>query len=204
MGLEYLDLFLAHWPATLQAAENIDSARAFEGATPAERGEATDSNGDVILDWKHTCESIAAASGKVGSYKPTWCAMQKLVATGKVRAVGVSNLNIQQLQEIISVGGNVPLSCNQIEAHPWFPNTELINFMKKEGILATIYSPFAPKETDGPTLINDPEVKRLAEKNGMGLGQLLQSWAVQRGTIPLGKSQNPGEMTNLSRINCDY
>ena len=78
----------------------------------------------------------------------------------------------------------------QIEAHPWFPNTELVEFGKQNGILTSCFSPFAGQKADGATLIHDSTVKRLAEENDMGVGQLLQSWAVQRGTIPLGKSEN--------------
>lgn len=48
--------------------------------------------------------------------------MQGLVTKGKVRAIGVSSFNVEQLQEVLAVGGSVPLSCNQVEAHPWFPN----------------------------------------------------------------------------------
>ena len=192
MELDYLDLFLAHWPVTFQAGDNIATARSFQNATTADRGEVNGEDGRKLIDWEHSCETIAAANGKKGSYKPTWRELQRLVGTGKVRAVGVSNFNIEQLQEVLSVGGDVPVSCNQIEAHPWLPNTELITFMRTEGILATAYSPFAPK-SEGPTLIGDPEVTRLAKKNDMGVGQLLQSWAVQRGTIPLGKSQTPGK-----------
>ena len=197
MGLDYLDLFLAHWPVTFQAGENIAVARTSENATAAERGEAVDANGKVIIDWIHCCESISAARGKTGSYQATWRELQRLVSTGKVRAVGVSNFNIEQLQEVLAVGGDVPVSCNQVEAHPWFPNTELITFMKENGILPTVYCPFARPKTSEVTgnplaLLNDPEVKRLAEKNAMGAGQLLQSWAVQRETVPLGKSQTPG------------
>jgi len=199
MGLDYLDLFLAHWPVTFEAGENITTARTFEHATAKERGEAVDANGRVFIDWVHCCESISAANGKTGSYKATWRELQRLVGTGKVRAVGVSNFNIEQLQEVLAMGGDVPVSCNQIEAHPYFPNTELITFMEGEGILPSVYSPFArpitSEVTEAPTvLLNDPDVKRLAEENSMGLGQLLQSWAVQRGTVPLGKSQTPARI----------
>ena len=190
MKLDYIDLFLAHWPFSFQAAQNIVTAQSFQNATPAERGEAVGEDGKITIDWEHSCETIVAVNGKRGSYKSTWRELQRLVGTGKLRAVGVSNFNIEQLQEVLSVKGDVPVSCNQIEGHPWFPNTDLINFIKKEGILATMYSPFAPKK-EPPFLLEDAEVKHLAEKNKMGIGQLLQSWAVQRGTIPLGKSQTP-------------
>ena len=191
MGLDYFDLFLAHWPVTFKAGPNLANVIASEAATPEERGEAVGPDGKPVIDWEHSCESLAAAHGQRGSYKPTWRELQRLVGTGKIRAAGVSNFNIEELKEVMSVGG-VPVSCNQLEGHPWLPNTPLIDFMKSKGILATMYSPFAPNYAPGPTLLKDPEVKRLAEKNDMGLGQLLLSWAVQRGTIPLGKSQTPG------------
>lgn len=193
MGIEYLDLFLAHWPVVLQATSDISTAKAFPAATNAEKAIATTADGKAIVDWKHTCRSIAAANDQRGSFVPTWQAMQRLVATGKVRAVGVSNFNISQLQEILSAGGTVPVSCNQVEAHPWFPNTPLLEFMDGAEIMKAVYCPFAGQKKNGPGLIKDPVVLHLAQKNQMGVGQLLQSWAVQRGTVPLGKSQTPGQ-----------
>ena len=193
MGVEYLDLFLAHWPIVFQATSDISTAKAFPAATDAEKAIATTADGKAIVDWTHTCQSVAAANNQRGSFIPTWRAMQGLVATGKVRAVGVSNFNITQLEEILSVGGAVPVSCNQVEAHPWFPNRQLFAFMDAAEILKTAYCPFAGQKKSGAQLIQDPLVVRLAQKNQMGVGQLLQSWAVQRGTVPLGKSQTPGQ-----------
>ena len=192
MSIDYIDLYLAHWPVVLQARANISTAKAFPDATDAEKAIATTAEGKVIVDWSHTCESMASANGHKGGFRATWEAMQRLIETGKVRAVGVSNFNITQLQEVLSVGGTVPLSCNQVEAHPWFPNTELLEFMQDHGILRTVYCPFAGQKRSGMSLVQDPLVLRLAEKNKMGVGQLLQSWAVQRGTVPLGKSQSAG------------
>lgn len=86
---------------------------------------------------------------------------------------------------------DIPISCNQIEVHPWLPQNELIAFGKKNGILTTCYSPFAGQKADGATLLKDEGVQKLAKKNDMDVGQLLQSWHVQRGTVPLGKSSTP-------------
>ena len=119
--------------------------------------------------------------------------MKKLVPTGKTRAIGVSNFSISELKDILPYAKDIPISCNQIEVHPWLPNIKLIEFMKEHDILATCYSPFAGQKADGETLLKDPTINKLAEKNGMDVGQLLQSWAVGRGTVPLGKSQNEGE-----------
>lgn len=115
--------------------------------------------------------------------------MKGLVATGKTRAVGVSNFSISELEEILPYAQDVPISCNQIEVHPWLPNNALIAFMKRHGIVATCYSPFAGQKADGETLLKDPTVKKIADRNAMDVGQCLQSWAVCRGTVPLGKSQ---------------
>lgn len=148
--------------------------------------------------------------------------MQALVESGKCRAIGVSNFSVAQLDEILSsyppsstsgdsastsgssptrTNPNIPLSCNQIEAHPYLPNTRLLDYMRQHSILASAYSPFAGQaafpspwltkpSNPQPFLLEHPTVQSLARKNGMGVGQLLQSWAVQRGTIPLGKSQD--------------
>lgn len=133
------------------------------------------------------------STGKEGSFIPTWKALKGLVSTGKTRAVGVSNFSISDLKEILPYAEDVPISCNQVEAHPWLPNNELISFMREHDILASAWSPFAGQKADGKTLLTDPSVKQLAEKTGLDVGQLLQSWAVQRGTVPLGKSQTECE-----------
>ncbi|KAG7002086.1 IMP-specific 5'-nucleotidase 1 [Physcia stellaris] len=172
MGLDYIDLFLAHWPVVLKARSNINDAKAFPGATDAEKAIATATDGQAIVDWAHCCQNIAADNGHKGSFVPTWQSMQRLVGTRKVRAVGVSNFSIAQLQEIISVGGSVPVSCNQVEAHPYFPNTRLLDFMKEKGILRVVYCPFAGQKKDGVPLLQDPLVLRLSEKNEMAAGQL--------------------------------
>jgi glycerol 2-dehydrogenase (NADP+) len=114
--------------------------------------------------------------------------MQALVSTGKVRAVGVSNFSIPDLKELLPHSTEVPISCNQIEVHPWLPQNDLVAFCKKHEILTTCYSPFAGQKPDGKTLLKDETVLKVARKNNMDAGQVLSSWAVQRGTVPLGKS----------------
>lgn len=206
MGLEYLDLFLVHWPVAFQAVsmEALKNARAEGHLSHADRGIRCDEKGNELIDWKHTSAPIAKAAGQPeGSMVPTWNAMKELVRKGKVRAVGVSNFGIKDLQDLLdhsddptnAKGTDIPISCNQVEVHPWLPNIELIEFSNKHGIVTSCFSPFAGQKKDGSTLIKDDTVKKLAEKNAMDVGQLLQSWAVQRGTIPLGKSQNEGMFT---------
>lgn len=115
--------------------------------------------------------------------------MEELVNKGKARAIGLSNFSITELEAIIP-HAEIPISCNQVEVHPWLPQNALVEFGKKNDILITCYSPFAGQKADGATLLKDENILQLAEKNGMDVGQLLQSWAVQRGTVPLGKSSH--------------
>lgn len=201
-GLDYLDLLLAHWPiafkplsrSQLEKGEATGDGPAAQGMEPG-----SDGKGNVI-DWEHTSTPIAKQAGQKGSWLPTWQALEKLPSTGKVKAVGVSNFSIADLKEILPHVKDVPISCNQVEVHPWLPQTELIEFMNQHGIVCTCYSPFAGQKSDGETLLKDKTVLELAKKNDMDVGQLLQSWAVGRGTVPLGKSQNESKSFNL--IDC--
>jgi glycerol 2-dehydrogenase (NADP+) len=138
--------------------------------------------------------------GQKGSFVPTWQAMTELVSTGKTRAIGVSNFSIAEVEEILPYAKDTPISCNQVEVHPWLPQTELITFMKQHDILTTCYSPFAGQKADGASLLKDQTILELARKNNMDVGQLLQSWAVQRGTVPLGKSQTECEFAAVPSL----
>ncbi|KAK0114606.1 hypothetical protein ONS95_014091 [Cadophora gregata] len=193
MGLDYVDLYLAHFPyaQTPTSRAGLEKATADLAGSPEDWGKLVyPESGKPVVDWQHTSAHIAKLSGKEGSFVPTWKAMEKLVLNGKTRAIGVSNFSISDLRDIIP-HAEIPISCNQVEVHPWLPNTELINFSKEHGILTTCFSPFAGQKADGSTLLKDPAVLKLATRNEMDVGQLLQSWAVQRGTVPLGKSSTP-------------
>lgn len=120
--------------------------------------------------------------------------MQELVKKGKARAIGVSNLGLQDVQELLPYSKEIPISCNQVEMHAWLPQNELLEFHKKHGIVTTAFGPFGGGSITGVRVIDDAEIQKLAERAGMGIGQMLQSWAVQRGTIPVGKSATPERM----------
>ena len=211
MGLEYVDLFLAHWPFAEAPVSRAALETSKGGADDALYG-ILEKDDKPVIDWEHTSAPLAkiagaydrtdnlsdirdnqltSCSGKEGSFVPTWKALQELVKKGKTRTVGVSNFSISDIKDILPHATDIPISCNQIEVHPWLPQTELIEFGNEHGILTTCYSPFAGQKEDGATLLKDETVKKLAAKNNMDVGQLLQSWAVGRGTVPLGKSSTP-------------
>lgn len=119
---------------------------------------------------------------------PTWQALKTLVSTGKTHAVGVANFSIDDLEELLPYTYDVPISCNQVEANPWFQNSDLIAFMREHGILPMCYSPFSGMKLDERYLVIDPKVVELARGIGMDAGQMLLSWAVQRGALPVVRS----------------
>lgn len=211
MGLDYIDLFLAHFPCAIKPGGDLARATNFTGATGQEQKAALDEAGRYVPDLQHCPKAVARLNGGDGSFIPTWQAMKNLVRKGKCRAIGLSNFEREHIEEILPHASHddIPISCNQIEAHPWYPNTELIDFLHLHHILPTIYSPFAPKvfqvvdekvvghsfKPDGVTLLEEPIVKGLAAGNLISTGQVLQSWAVQRGTVPLAKSQSKERIT---------
>lgn len=202
MQIDYIDCLLLHWPTAFEPAslDALSNATASDQASSVQKGMRLADDGNVVIDWKHTSEPIARAGGHPeGSIVPTWKALTALVKKGKARTIGVSNFGVADLKALLLHVEDVPISVNQVEAHPWFPNTEVIEFGRKHGIVTTCFSPFAGQKADGKTLIHDLTVQKLAAKNDMTVGQLLQSWAVQRGAVPLGKSGNKGKWTLFRR-----
>lgn len=101
MGLEYIDLLLAHWPVSLKPTVNLKDARAGFGLSLAENGIADDGNGNEIADLENCTADLAAQKGARGSFVNNWLAMQELVKKGKCRAIGVSNFSIRELEELL-------------------------------------------------------------------------------------------------------
>lgn len=203
LGTDYLDLFMAHHPVAFKTVGDITKAVMTESFD--ERCIAVDSNNNFIPDLEHSPRRIAKLNGSAtGSFLPTWRAMKDLVRKGKVRAIGVSNFDLEDLEELLedsdpSDPDDIPLSANQIETHPWFPNTKLLDFMRSHDILPISYSPLATIresyvngiygsilcQPDGISLIDEPVVGAIAQKHGIGRAQVLHSWVAAQGVASL-------------------
>lgn len=120
----------------------------------------------------------------------TYAAMEKLLATGKVRAIGVCNMTKRGLEDLLSKAHVVP-AVNQIEAHPYLQQPELLDFCRSKGILIEAYSPLGNNQLGLPRVVDDSTVQELSKKLGLDAGQMLYSWGVQRGTVVLPKSVTP-------------
>ncbi|SCU77647.1 LAMI_0A01860g1_1 [Lachancea mirantina] len=169
LGLDYVDLYLIHWPVALKTTSIKDGNML---TVPLRDGAR-----DVDVDW---------------NFVRTWELVQELPATGKTKAVGVSNFSINHLKELLASPGNkLTPAANQVEIHPLLPQQELIDFGKKHGIVTEAYSPLGH---NGAPLLKNATVQEVAAKYNTGPAQILISWAVKRGYVVLPKSITPARV----------
>ncbi|KIK70052.1 hypothetical protein GYMLUDRAFT_34498 [Collybiopsis luxurians FD-317 M1] len=125
----------------------------------------------------------------------TWKDMEKLLGTGKVKSLGVSNFSIKTLKQLLPHCSVKPV-VNQVELHPFLPQYALKALCESESILLTAYSPLG--NPTGPdqtiSIFNNATVKQLADKLNVDIGQMLLSWGVQRKTVVIPKTENETRM----------
>lgn len=174
LGLDYIDLYLIHWPAAFVPGKGLYPLHPKD-----------DTQVELDLDT---------------SLVDTWKAMLELPKTGKVRAVGVSNFNVNQLKGIIDATGVVP-TMNQIEGHPLLPQEELVAFCKEHNIGITAYSPLGNNSIGLPMLTENTVVKEVAKKLGATEAQVLIAWGAYRGYSVIPKSVNEDRIkSNFQQI----
>jgi diketogulonate reductase-like aldo/keto reductase len=117
----------------------------------------------------------------------TWAAMEKLLETGKVKSIGISNFNERRIEELLKTAKVVP-AVNQIEAHPFLAQKDLKAYHDKKGIHITAYSPLGNNIYGKPRILDDESVKAVADGLGVEVAQVLIAWAVKRGTSVVPKS----------------
>jgi diketogulonate reductase-like aldo/keto reductase len=125
--------------------------------------------------------------------------MEKLISTGKVRAIGVSNFTATRLETLLSKTKVVP-AVNQVEAHPYLQQPALFSFCKSKNILIEAYSPLGNNQTGELRTVDDPLVGEMGQRLGMDGGQLLASWGIQRGTVVLPKSVTPSRIKSNLQV----
>ena len=119
-------------------------------------------------------------------YVETWRALEKLLADGKTRAIGVSNFDEAQLRRLLDEG-DVPPAVNQIELHPWLQRPELRDFHRGHGIVTEAWSPLA---RGGELLGTDP-IPNIARKHGKSPAQVVLRWHIEMDHVVIPKSVNP-------------
>lgn len=120
-----------------------------------------------------------------GLRRETWRAMERLLADGKARAIGVSNYTIRHLDELLA-SASVPPAANQVELHPFLPQPQLVAFCRKHGIQIEAYAPLVKARR-----MEHPVLRRVAEKHGRTPAQILVRWSLQHGYVVIPKSIRP-------------
>lgn len=106
------------------------------------------------------------------SHVQTWKELEKLLKTGKTKAIGVANYSKPFLEELLASAEVVP-AVDQIENHPLLPQQEIVDFCKSKGIHITAYSPLG---STGSPLFKDEGVLEVAKKHSVGAGTVLLSY----------------------------
>ena len=154
LRLNYLDLYLIHTPFAFQ---------------PGDEQDPRDQNGNVIYD-----DGVTLLD--------TWRAMESLVDHGRCRAIGLSDITLDGLLPIYE-SARIKPAVIQVEAHPYLPQTELLEFCKKKEIVFLAGAPLGHGIRPGP--LEDPVILAIAGRVGKTPAQVLLAWAAQRGTALL-------------------
>jgi alcohol dehydrogenase (NADP+) len=149
LGLTYLDLYLVHTPFAFQPGDE----------------DPHDENGNVLYD-----ESVTLLD--------TWRAMEDLVDHGKCRAIGLSDITLNELRPLYE-SARIKPAVVQVEAHPYLPEDELLEFCRDRQIVFLAFAPLGHGIRPGP--LEDPVVLQIAARIGKTPAQVLLAWAIQRG-----------------------
>lgn len=122
-------------------------------------------------------------------YTDTWRAFEEIYASGRAKAIGVSNFQPDHLQKIIDLGGTVP-AINQIELHPNLQQRDLRAFGKAHGIHTEAWSPLAQGN-----LLEDSALVEIAEAHSKSPAQVIIRWHLQTGNVVIPKSVTPERIT---------
>ena len=172
LQLDYIDLYLIHTPFAFQ---------------PGDNQEPRDADGNVIYD-----DGVTLMD--------TWRAMESLRESGKLKAIGLSDVGLEQLREVFE-SATIKPAVVQVEAHPYLPQTDILDFCNKNGIVMLAFAPLGHGMKPG--VLEDPVIAAIAKRVNQTSAQVLLAWAVQRGTAVLTTPKTPAramENFNISAL----
>lgn len=157
LRIDYADLYLIHTPFAFQPGDNQDPR---------------DEQGHPLYD-----SGVTLAE--------TWGAMERLVDDGHARAIGLSDITLETLREIVAAARIKP-AVVQVESHPYLPEWELLEFCREHGIVLLAFAPLGHGLT--PRLLDDEVITNIAQRQHKTPAQVALAWAAQRGTAFLTTS----------------
>jgi len=153
---------------------------------------------DALLAFDRTMEALGLEQldlflihwplPQVGDFVETWTALEEIAASGRCRAIGVSNFQPHHVERLLAETGTVP-AVNQIEVHPYFAQDAVRAHNLARGILVEAWSPLAQG-----TVLGDPVVAAVAAEVGRSASQVVLRWHLQRGDVVFPKSVTPSRM----------
>lgn len=206
LGLDYLDLYLVHFPIALEFVP-------FELRYPPE--------------WVHDPDSdFPMLKPAAVSLQDTWQAMETLVDAGLASNIGVCNYNISLVRDLLNYA-RIPPAVLQIESHPYLTQETLLRFCYEQDIAVTAFSPLGASSylelgmaQSSESVLEQAVVQTIAESVGKTPAQVVLRWGLQRGTSIIPKSSKPerlmenadvfdfqlsaAEMAQISKLNLNH
>lgn len=186
LNLDYLDLFLIHFPVALKY---VPISQKYPPGLTAGNDDKLHYEDVPILD--------------------TWRAMEKLVHKGKIRSIGISNFTGALIVDLLR-GAEIPPAVLQIEHHPYLQQKRLVEWVQLKGIAITAYSSFGPQsfvELDNPhvsgvgSLFENNDINSIAKAHDKSPAQVLLRWATQRGLAVIPKSNKTDRLVKNLNVN---
>jgi diketogulonate reductase-like aldo/keto reductase len=160
LQVDFVDCYLIHTPFAFQPGDDQDPR---------------DDHGQVIYDQGVTLTE-------------TWGALERLVDDGDCGSIGLSDITLDKLREVVAVARIKP-AVVEVESHPYLPEWELFEFCQEQGIVLLAFAPLG--HAMEPKIIEDPVITAIAQRVHMTPAQVVLSWAAQRGTAFLTTSTKP-------------
>lgn len=182
LQLDYLDLYLIHWPFPNHHAAGVDVHSRDAQAQP----------------YIHA------------NYMKTWRQLEKLVEMGLVRHIGTSNMTIPKLEMLLRDAAIAP-AANEMELHPHFQQPELFEFVRSHNMVPIAYSPIGSpnrpvrdRTPEDTVDVADPVIVGIAQRLGIHPAAVCIKWAVQRGQVPIPMSTKRSHyLANLRAVVSD-
>ena len=160
LQIDYVDCYLIHTPFAFLPGDDQDPRD--------ERGQVIYNSGVTLIE--------------------TWQALERLVDDGHCKSIGLSDITLGKLREIVTAARIKP-AVVQVESHPYLPEWELLDFCREHGIVLLAFA--ALGHASEPKVLDDPVITAVARRVNKTPAQVALAWAVQRGTAFLTTSTKP-------------